>query len=406
MTVSKKWLKFPSIAQKHTKAGPLVYAREEFRRILDRERARTDRTGQGFALTIMQVPNSSGNCAGLSMILQALQQRIRFSDVLGWFSDNQLGILLYGANAATARKVTLEIFATLPASLSSLPFQVDAYPSDLPVKSASSSQQQHRSPSSFKASGKKSDVDGRIDNSVLRNHGDNPHSPLPPSAPLMNYLGCPLPIWKRSVDIIGSSCGLLLLSPLFLLVAILIKAVSPGPVFYKQKRIGYLGKPFTFWKFRTMEHGADSHEHKKHMSMLINSEQPMTKLDVRDRKIIPYIGRLLRNSCIDELPQLINVLAGEMTLVGPRPCLPYEYDEYLLWHKRRVCHVPGMTGLWQVNGKNGITFTEMVRTDITYERRRSPWLDFRILLKTISVVAGQLRSQTSLKETMIHETSH
>ncbi|NIT60128.1 MAG: sugar transferase [Aliifodinibius sp.] len=199
-----------------------------------------------------------------------------------------------------------------------------------------------------------------------------------------------LPAWKRVMDIVGSLLGLTLLAPLLLLIAIVIKVVSPGPVFYMQTRIGYLGKAFTLWKFRTMKLDADSLEHQQHLSNLINFEQPMTKLDVNDDPRIIPLGNLLRLSGLDELPQLINVLRGEMSLVGPRPCLPYEAREYRLWQTRRFDAVPGITGLWQVSGKNRTTFKEMMRLDITYARRRSFWLDIKIMLRTIPAIIDQI----------------
>jgi lipopolysaccharide/colanic/teichoic acid biosynthesis glycosyltransferase len=140
--------------------------------------------------------------------------------------------------------------------------------------------------------------------------------------------------------------------------------------------------------------------HKEHMSSLIHNDIPMNKLDSNnDPRIIPF-GIFLRKSCLDELPQIINVLWGDMSLVGPRPCLPYEAQQYLRWHARRFDSVPGMTGLWQVSGKNRTTFREMIRLDINYERQRSLWLDLKILLKTVpAIVAMATESLIPLKET-------
>ncbi|HEX9156895.1 MAG TPA: sugar transferase, partial [Syntrophales bacterium] len=158
------------------------------------------------------------------------------------------------------------------------------------------------------------------------------------------------------------------------------------PVFYRQNRVGYLGKTFTFWKFRTMHVDNDATGHQNYLSSLIHGDAPMLKLDAdRDPRIIPC-GRIIRQSCLDELPQFINVLLGDMSLVGPRPCLQYEADEYLAWHARRFDSVPGMTGLWQVNGKNKLTFKQMIRFDIQYARTMSPWLDVRILMRTIPAI--------------------
>ena len=198
-----------------------------------------------------------------------------------------------------------------------------------------------------------------------------------------------IPAWKRTLDISGSFFGLIVFSPLFLAIGILIKIVSPGPVFFKQTRIGYGAKEFNFWKFRTMKVNADTSGHQEYLCELINEEdedgvesvKPMTKLDCDDPNIIPF-GRFLRNTCLDELPQLINVLYGEMSLVGPRPPIPYEVEEYLIWHKSRFDGLPGMTGLWQVSGKNRLSFKEMIRLDIQYERQMSLLTDLKILVMT------------------------
>ncbi len=197
-----------------------------------------------------------------------------------------------------------------------------------------------------------------------------------------------IPVWKRLMDITGAILGLILLFPVMLAIAVLIKVVSSGPVFFKQTRIGNGGKPFQFWKFRTMKVNADTCTHRNYLSDLINGcndvedpGKPMAKLDPDNAQITPF-GKFLRNTCLDELPQLINVLRGEMSLVGPRPPIPYEVKEYLRWHNGRFDIVPGMTGLWQVSGKNRLTFKEMIRLDIRYTRNISLWSDLKILLMT------------------------
>jgi lipopolysaccharide/colanic/teichoic acid biosynthesis glycosyltransferase len=193
----------------------------------------------------------------------------------------------------------------------------------------------------------------------------------------------PYPLWKRVIDIAGASAGLILLSPVLLLIAAVIKVVSPGPALLRQRRIGRHGKVFPLWKFRTMRPDADSRLHQEHLNKLISMDIPMTKLDVHnDARVFPF-GKIIRRYCLDELPQLINVLRGEMSLVGPRPCLPYEAAQCKAWQTRRFDAVPGITGLWQVSGKNKTTFTEMIRLDIAYASRISFWTDMRILLKTI-----------------------
>ena len=198
-----------------------------------------------------------------------------------------------------------------------------------------------------------------------------------------------LPYWKRVLDltlILMLSPGLLVLGAL---VTLLIRLGSSGPVLFRQRRVGYKGREFVCFKFRTMRADAESDSHKRHTQELIRSQTPMVKLDARkDPRLIPF-GSLLRASGMDELPQLINVLRGDMSLVGPRPCIPYECDAYEPWHWHRFDAVPGLTGLWQVSGKNRTTFDEMVRLDIDYSRRLSLWLDLAIILKTAPALWGQ-----------------
>ena len=198
-----------------------------------------------------------------------------------------------------------------------------------------------------------------------------------------------LPRWKRLLD-----CVLILLSmpvvlPLALAIAFIIKRKSPGSVLFQQQRVGFRGEPFMCLKFRTMHCAAETVSHQSHLQDLINSDAPMTKLDGADARIIPF-GKILRASGLDELPQLINILKGEMSLVGPRPCVPYEAEKYLPWQIERFNAAPGLTGLWQVSGKNRTTFTRMMELDIEYTRRKSLWLDLKIIFMTIPALLLQM----------------
>ena len=202
---------------------------------------------------------------------------------------------------------------------------------------------------------------------------------------------------KRIMDVLGSITGLIIFSPLFLIMPILIKLTSPGPVFYRQERMGLFGKTFTFLKFRSMYVDNDDSIHRHYVKQLIEHEDGTNGDDttstkdevfkIKDDPRVTWIGRFLRKTSLDELPQFINVLRGDMSLVGPRPPIPYEYDEYKLWHMRRVIEVkPGITGLWQVEGRSSTSFDEMVRLDLKYIREWSLWLDIKILVKTPWVV--------------------
>jgi exopolysaccharide production protein ExoY len=191
-----------------------------------------------------------------------------------------------------------------------------------------------------------------------------------------------IPGWKRALDVALILMALPLLLPLAFLISAIIRTVSTGPVLFKQERVGYLGRRFMCLKFRTMYVGVDTSAHQGHLNHLIGSDAPMIKMDSHgDSRIIPF-GLLLRSSGLDELPQLINVLLGEMSLAGPRPCLPYEYERYQPWQRERFNTAPGLTGLWQVSGKNRTTFAEMIRLDIEYAKNKNLWLDLKIIIKT------------------------
>jgi lipopolysaccharide/colanic/teichoic acid biosynthesis glycosyltransferase len=180
-------------------------------------------------------------------------------------------------------------------------------------------------------------------------------------------------------------------------VALMVICGSRGSVFFRQRRVGFKGREFTCYKFRTMRVDAEAATHRDHFRQLMESEVPMTKLDARrDPRLVP-LGPALRATGLDELPQVINILRGEMSLVGPRPCIPYEYEHYQPWQQRRFDAVPGLTGLWQVSGKNRTTFNEMIRLDIEYSERLSPWLDLKIILKTLPALWQQCLDSRALK---------
>lgn len=196
---------------------------------------------------------------------------------------------------------------------------------------------------------------------------------------------------KRMMDILGSLLALIICTPLFLIIASAIKASSEGPVFFRQQRVGQHGKRFTFLKFRSMHIGNDPSVHQEYVTKLIaghaepnpsnGNGEGVYKLTNDER--VTRVGAFLRRASLDELPQFLNVLKGDMSLVGPRPALPYEVAAYQTWHRRRLLEVkPGITGLWQVNGRNRVKFDEMVRLDLRYAKSCSPWLDIRILMRT------------------------
>jgi lipopolysaccharide/colanic/teichoic acid biosynthesis glycosyltransferase len=219
-------------------------------------------------------------------------------------------------------------------------------------------------------------------------------SPLHPDAEQVQHDRRAARTLKRAVDIGGSLLALCVFSPVLLVVAMAIKLSSRGPVLFRQERIGLGGRRFEFLKFRSMYFPTDPAIHEHYTSRLIagsigpaaaRGQKPVYKL-VDDPRVTP-LGRLLRRSSLDELPQLVNVLLGHMSLVGPRPSIPYEFDRYSIWHRNRLAAVrPGITGLWQISGRGGVRFDEMVRLDLRYARTWSTWEDLKILGRTVRVV--------------------
>jgi len=198
-----------------------------------------------------------------------------------------------------------------------------------------------------------------------------------------------IPLWKRLLDVTSILLALPLILPVFLLVVLWIKIVSPGSLFFVQKRVGLGGRPFMLFKFRTMRENVETAGHEKHFAELMAANVPMIKLDaLGDRRIIPG-GRILRASGLDELPQLLNILRGEMSLVGPRPCTLNEWEWFNARERERVQAAPGLTGYWQVNGKNSTTFLEMIDMDIWYTKNLCLSVDLNIILRTIPAILAQ-----------------
>ena len=199
-----------------------------------------------------------------------------------------------------------------------------------------------------------------------------------------------IPLWKRIFD-----CALVFATapiwlPVMIVIMLAVKLSSPGPVFYTQERIGYGGRRFMIVKLRTMKVNTETRVHESYFERLMKTDTPMTKLDANGDPRLIGCGRFLRAAGLDELPQLINVLRGDMSLVGPRPCTVHEFERYLPWQRERVNAPPGLTGYWQVNGKNKTTFSEMISMDIFYSKNMSLALDLAILGKTLPAVLGQV----------------
>lgn len=189
---------------------------------------------------------------------------------------------------------------------------------------------------------------------------------------------------KRLVDVFGSLIGIILLSPIYIIVAILIKLDSKGPICFSQKRVGLHGKIFNMYKFRSMVVNAE--EIKEQLAYQNEMSGPMFKMKNDPR--VTRVGRFIRKTSIDELPQLINVLKGDMSLVGPRPSLPKEVEQFEPWMKYRLLVNPGLTCYWQVSGRNNIDFRDWMKLDIKYVRERNLWIDLKLIFKTLFVLVG------------------
>ncbi|GAB4251380.1 MAG: hypothetical protein Kow00109_27120 [Acidobacteriota bacterium] len=354
-----------------------LFDEEAFERVLVLERKRSERSGDPFLLVcidVRQLRDGSGRLDPVlrDMLFSVLGCTFRETDVIGWrFEEEVVGVILTelgkGATPAIREKIHDKVRRCLDCKFpedvaASMEVRVYYFPLD-----------------------------------TLDELPEEVRETLYPDLEPRRLTRKSTRILKRATDVAGSLTLLVLLSPLMLLIAFLVKVTSRGPVLYRQTRLGQYGKPFQFLKFRSMYTNADPTLHEKYIEEYIRQGKnaavgpdgkPIFKL-VRDPRVTP-VGRVLRKLSLDELPQLFNVLRGEMSLVGPRPPIPYEIKRYSVWHRRRILEVkPGITGLWQVYGRSRTTFDDMVRLDLQYARSWSLWLDLKLLLLTpIAVLRG------------------
>lgn len=207
-----------------------------------------------------------------------------------------------------------------------------------------------------------------------------------------------IPAWKRTLDLVAILISLPVWLPVMICISLWIKMVSTGPIFFTQERVGFRGKRFKILKFRSMKMHAETESHEVHFSQLVESDEPMTKLDLRGDERMIFSGRLIRATGLDELPQLFNVIQGDMSLVGPRPCTESELSKYRMEQLERFDACPGLTGHWQVNGKNNTSFSRMIELDIFYARHASLRLDVVILLKTLPALLAQVRETRNVPD--------
>jgi lipopolysaccharide/colanic/teichoic acid biosynthesis glycosyltransferase len=358
-----------------------IHPMGRFRDLIERERSRADRTGICFSLVVFHLKGRKRDTfQTLYHLTTLLLSRVRTSDEVGWFDRTSLAVIMIGSGEAGAANFGQSVIASLPEGVAVPTVSVYLYPNNREGGEQTVSRKENVTEAGSAAATQPIPAQA-AESAAL------PEDPAMPSVFVRQ-----LPLWKDILDVILSLVALILLSPLFLLIAVYIKIADPGPVFFRQNRIGFRGKKFECWKFRTMKVDNDAAAHEEYLKSLIQGgDQAMIKLDARkDPRIIP-LGWILRQSGMDELPQLVNVLRGDMSLVGPRPCLPYEAKEYDQWHAERFDTAPGLTGLWQVSGKNRTTFKEMMRFDVRYSRRMSFWMELQILFKTFPAIAQQIR---------------
>ncbi len=224
---------------------------------------------------------------------------------------------------------------------------------------------------------------------VARVHRGDSDMAFPSNPCSREELAAALPKWKRFIDLAAVTLLFPIWLPVMTLVALWVAVTSPGPIFYRQPRIGFKGRRFMLVKFRTMKVNAETHIHEAYLEHLIISDRPMIKLDATGDPRLILGGKFLRATGLDELPQIFNVLKGEMSLVGPRPCTVGEFERYAPEQRARVNALPGLTGLWQVNGKNRTTFRQMIEMDIFYSRNISLSLDMKIILRTLPAIVVQ-----------------
>jgi lipopolysaccharide/colanic/teichoic acid biosynthesis glycosyltransferase len=350
---------------------------ESFHQMISLERKRTERSRRPFLLTLLDVSavltGDQGN-KKVGNILSTLSFSIRETDIMGWYKGSSvIGIVFneipLGPGKSVVNAILTRVKGILYRALSFEDFNhISISHHIFPEEWDHDVPQRPSHPALYP------DVSGRENGRRA-------------------FL-----ILKRMIDVIGSVLGLMLFAPVFLVIALAIRVSSRGPVLFRQVRVGRYGTPFVFLKFRSMYIDNSAQLHKQYVTQLITGQaDPQRPHDnnggvyklTRDPRIT-RVGAFLRSTSLDELPQLWNVLRGEMSLVGPRPPIPYEVEAYDIWHRRRVLEAkPGITGLWQVSGRSRLKFDEMVRLDVRYAKARSIWLDVKILLRTPwSVIIG------------------
>ena len=352
-----------------------VLSVDAFRFEIEKEISRSNRRTiqPEFAVIRFPVLQSDLSVTAIEGIVTQLRQRIRVSDSIGWM-DSQLAILLPETSEDGALSLANDLCLLL-ADENSLDSEVSMFPADdllrSPVNADVNNNEVNHNDSRGNSGGQTNvEGDGAPESSpfVIRRASDS----------TMFSRSLPTPWWKRTVDIVGAGGGLIVLSPVFLFAAIAIKASSKGPIFFKQIREGKDGKAFGILKFRTMIVDAEEQQD----SLRGQNEQDGPAFKIENDPRITITGKYLRKSCVDELPQLVNILFGQMSLVGPRPLPVGESYDCAAWQRARLSVLPGLTCIWQAHGGRDVKFEEWMRMDLEYIQKRGFWFDTKLIFET------------------------
>jgi lipopolysaccharide/colanic/teichoic acid biosynthesis glycosyltransferase len=334
-------------------------SRTEFLRMVQREKRRTDRSHSALSLALLTVDPNSGST--LQNMLEKVSAMARETDYLTATDDQCIAVLLPDTGEDGLRSFLDKVGLSREGKGT------------------------HATGATYPDTGFDRLIAERLGTPRSR------HAVEADEPSMVRSHGYPL---KRALDVLGALVALVLLSPLMLIVALLIKLTSPGPAVFRQTRVGQGGASFVMYKFRSMRTDMDDRAHREFVAKLIDGKAPASggaaasgQFKMKADPRVTKIGRFIRKTSIDELPQFYNVLIGDMSLVGPRPPVPYEAEKYKTWHRRRVFELkPGLTGIWQVEGRSRVSFDDMVRMDLRYLQHCSLRFDLRILLRTILVV--------------------
>jgi lipopolysaccharide/colanic/teichoic acid biosynthesis glycosyltransferase len=375
--------------------------------MLERYRGRADRSGQVFSVAVFR---SDGSLRSVRRMARLIAGRVRLSDEVGWLEGGSVCAILPDTSAAGAACFAADIVRLVQARCGKPQFTLYSYPTDsdrvdqdesgpddfsqyIDKKNKDKpesvalcralSREGDAAPGVLLKSetlwGKMGHFPGGRDGNVSRGEGE---AIAPAAQPLEPWFVRKLPFWKRAVDVLGAIGLLGLSAPAIAVVALMVKLSSPGPVIFRQERAGLGGRPFTIYKFRTMRQDADAAKHE----LRARSEQDGPAFKLSDDPRVTPVGAILRKTSIDELPQLVNVLKGEMSLVGPRPLPVEESAGCNQWQRRRLEVTPGLTCVWQVKGRSRVTFEQWARMDIGYLTRRTLAGDLKLILQTVPAV--------------------